>query len=82
MFKILSRPQINLEDMMKLEKWKSITANDNNLIKNFRASEFRLRSTQGTLKSNADKLKRLEDVKIPDDLITTILNQCLLNETN
>jgi hypothetical protein len=24
MFKILSRPQINLEDMMKLEKWKSM----------------------------------------------------------
>jgi tRNA uridine 5-carboxymethylaminomethyl modification enzyme len=69
MFKILSRPQINLEDMMKLEKVK-VYANDNNLDQEIlEQAEIQVKYSGYIEKerNNADKLKRLEDVKIPED---------------
>jgi hypothetical protein len=60
-----------------------VYANDNNLDQEIlEQAEFRLRSTQGTLKSNADKLKRLEDVKIPDFDYYNIKSMSIDYETN
>jgi tRNA uridine 5-carboxymethylaminomethyl modification enzyme len=66
LFKVFSRPQIDLNDIMKFDKVKSyIAAND--------LDEEILEQAEIQVKyyidkrNNADKLTRLEDVKIPED---------------
>jgi tRNA uridine 5-carboxymethylaminomethyl modification enzyme len=69
MFKIFSRPQIDLEDMLQFEK---VTAyiEENNLDQEIiEQAEIQVKYSGYIEKerNNADKLTRLEDVKIPED---------------
>ena len=69
MFKMFSRPQIELEDMMKLDKVKEyITVNDIDL-EILEQAEIQVKYSGYIEKerNNANKLLRLEDLKIPDD---------------
>jgi len=69
MFKMFSRPQIDLEDMMKLEKVNDyIEANDIDL-EILEQAEIQVKYSGYIEKerNNANKLLRLEDLKIPDD---------------
>jgi len=69
MFKVFSRPQINLEDMLKFEKVKEyIEANDVDQ-ENLEQAEIQVKYSGYIDKerNNAAKLTRLEDVKIPDN---------------
>ena len=67
MFKVFSRPQIDLEDILKFEKVAQYVQ-DNNLDKEvLEQAEIQVKYS-GYIekeKNNADKLTRLEDVKIP-----------------
>ena len=68
MFKILTRPQIDLQDMMKFEKV-SAYINANNLDQEIlEQAEIQVKYSGYIEKerNNADKLTRLEDVKIPE----------------
>ena len=68
MFKLFSRPQIGLEDMLKFEKV-SAYVNDNNLDGEvLEQAEIQVKYAGYIEKerNNADKLTRLEDVKIPE----------------
>ena len=68
MFKILTRPQIDLQDMMKFEKV-SEYINANNLDQEIlEQAEIQVKYSGYIEKerNNADKLTRLEDVKIPE----------------
>lgn len=68
MFKIFSRPQIELEDMMKFEKVKEYI-DDNNIDQEIlEQAEIQVKYSGYIEKerNNADKLTRLEDVKIPE----------------
>ena len=68
MFKIFSRPQIDLEDMMKIEKVKAYV-DENNLDQEIlEQAEIQVKYSGYIEKerNNADKLTRLEDVKIPE----------------
>ncbi len=69
MFKIFSRPQIDLEDMLQFEK---VTAyiEENNLDQEIiEQAEIQVKYSGYIEKerNNADKLTRLEEVKIPED---------------
>ena len=69
MFKLFSRPQIDLEDMMKLDKVNDyIDANDIDL-EILEQAEIQVKYSGYIEKerNNANKLLRLEDLKIPDD---------------
>jgi tRNA uridine 5-carboxymethylaminomethyl modification enzyme len=69
MFKMFSRPQIELEDMMKLDKVKEyISVNDIDL-EILEQAEIQVKYSGYIEKerNNANKLLRLEDLKIPDD---------------
>ncbi len=69
MFKMFSRPQIDLEDMMKLVKVNDyIEANDIDL-EILEQAEIQVKYSGYIEKerNNANKLLRLEDLKIPDD---------------
>jgi tRNA uridine 5-carboxymethylaminomethyl modification enzyme len=69
MFKMFSRPQIDLEDMMKLDKVNDyIDANDIDL-EILEQAEIQVKYSGYIEKerNNANKLLRLEDLKIPDD---------------
>jgi len=69
MFKIFSRPQIGLEDMMKFEKVKEYV-DQNDLDKEIlEQAEIQVKYSGYIEKerNNADKLTRLEDVKIPEN---------------
>jgi len=69
MFKMFSRPQIDLEDMMKLDKVNDyIAANDIDL-EILEQAEIQVKYSGYIEKerNNANKLLRLEDLKIPDD---------------
>ena len=69
MFKMFSRPQIDLEDMMKLDKVNDyIEANDIDL-EILEQAEIQVKYSGYIEKerNNANKLLRLEDLKIPDD---------------
>ena len=69
MFKMFSRPQIDLEDMMKLDKVNDyIDANDVDL-EILEQAEIQVKYSGYIEKerNNANKLLRLEDLKIPDD---------------
>lgn len=68
MFKIFSRPQIDLEDMLKLEKVKAYAEEhllDQEILEQ---AEIQVKYSGYIEKerNNADKLTRLEDVKIPE----------------
>jgi len=69
MFKIFSRPQIELADMMKLEKVKAHVAQINVDQEILEQAEIQVKYSGYIEKerNNADKLTRLEDVKIPDN---------------
>ena len=69
MFKIFSRPQIDLEDMMLFEKVKSYVAENNLDEEILEQAEIQVKYSGYIEKerNNADKLTRLEDVKIPVD---------------
>jgi tRNA uridine 5-carboxymethylaminomethyl modification enzyme len=69
MFKMFSRPQIDLNDMMQLQKVKDyIDANEVDL-EILEQAEIQVKYSGYIEKerSNANKLTRLEDVKIPED---------------
>ena len=69
MFKVFSRPQIELADMLKFEKVVNYI-NENNLdLEVIEQAEIQVKYS-GYIekeKQNADKLTRLEDVKIPEN---------------
>jgi tRNA uridine 5-carboxymethylaminomethyl modification enzyme len=68
MFKIFSRPQIDLEDMLKLDKVQAYVA-DNDLDQEIlEQAEIQVKYSGYIEKerNNANKLTRLEDVKIPE----------------
>lgn len=68
MFKIFSRPQIDLEDMMKFDKVKEYI-NSNTIDQEIlEQAEIQVKYSGYIEKerNNADKLTRLEDVKIPE----------------
>ena len=67
-FKILSRPQIDLSDMLQLDKIKDYIE-DNDLDQEIlEQAEIQVKYSGYIEKerNNADKLTRLEDVKIPE----------------
>jgi tRNA uridine 5-carboxymethylaminomethyl modification enzyme len=68
MFKIFSRPQIDLEDMMKFEKVKEYIEVNNVDQEILEQAEIQVKYSGYIDKerNNADKLTRLEDVKIPE----------------
>jgi tRNA uridine 5-carboxymethylaminomethyl modification enzyme len=69
MFKILSRPQIDLEDVMKFEKVKEYVSHANVDQEILEQAEIQVKYSGYIEKerNNADKLTRLEDVKIPEN---------------
>ena len=69
MFKIFSRPQIDLADVMKFEKVKEYVANANVDQEILQQAEIQVKYSGYIDKerNNADKLTRLEDVKIPEN---------------
>ena len=69
MFKIFSRPQIDLADVMKFEKVKEYVANANVDQETLEQAEIQVKYSGYIDKerNNADKLTRLEDVKIPEN---------------
>ena len=69
MFKIFSRPQVGLEDVMKFEKVKEYVANANVDQEILEQAEIQVKYSGYIDKerNNADKLTRLEDVKIPEN---------------
>lgn len=69
MFKIFSRPQIELEDMLKFDKV-SAYIEENNLDEEIVEQAVIQVKYSGYIekeRNNADKLNRLEEVKIPDN---------------
>jgi tRNA uridine 5-carboxymethylaminomethyl modification enzyme len=68
MFKILSRPQIGLEDMLKLEKVKQYVGENDLDQEILEQAEIQVKYSGYIEKerNNANKLTRLEDVKIPE----------------
>jgi tRNA uridine 5-carboxymethylaminomethyl modification enzyme len=69
MFKIFSRPQIDLEDILKFEKVKEYVAENNLDEEILEQAEIQVKYSGYIEKerNNADKLTRLEDVKIPEN---------------
>jgi tRNA uridine 5-carboxymethylaminomethyl modification enzyme len=69
MFKIFSRPQIDLEDIMKFDKVKTYIKENDVDQEILEQAEIQVKYSGYIEKerNNADKLKRLEDVKIPED---------------
>lgn len=69
MFKIFSRPQIDLEDVMKFEKVKEYLSQNDLDREVLEQAEIQVKYSGYIDKerNNADKLTRLEDVKIPEN---------------
>ena len=69
MFKIFSRPQIDLEDILKFEKVKEYVALNDLDREILEQAEIQVKYSGYIEKerNNADKLTRLEDVKIPEN---------------
>jgi tRNA uridine 5-carboxymethylaminomethyl modification enzyme len=69
MFKVFSRPQIDLEDFLKFEKVAQYVADHNLDREILEQAEIQVKYSGYIEKerNNADKLTRLEDVKIPVD---------------
>lgn len=69
MFKVFSRPQLEIDDILKFEKVKQYIS-ENNLTNEEIDQAFIQVKYSGYIekeKSNADKLNRLEDVRIPEN---------------
>ena len=68
MFKVFSRPQIDLEDILKFEKVKAYVSENNLDREILEQAEIQVKYSGYIEKerNNADKLTRLEDVKIPE----------------
>ena len=69
MFKIFSRPQVGLEDVLKFEKVKEFVENSNFDQEILEQAEIQVKYSGYIEKerNNANKLTRLEDVKIPEN---------------
>ena len=69
MFKIFSRPQIDLEDMLRFEKVTKYIEENNLDQEIIEQAEIQVKYSGYIEKerNNADKLTRLEEVKIPED---------------
>jgi tRNA uridine 5-carboxymethylaminomethyl modification enzyme len=69
MFKVFSRPQIELEDFLKFEKVAAYVAENNLDREVLEQAEIQVKYSGYIEKerNNADKLTRLEDMKIPAD---------------
>jgi tRNA uridine 5-carboxymethylaminomethyl modification enzyme len=69
MFKVFSRPQIDLEDIMKFEKVAAYVAENDLDQEILEQAEIQVKYSGYIEKerNNADKLLRLEDVKIPEN---------------
>ena len=69
MFKIFSRPQIDLEDMLRFDKVKTYIEENNLDQEILEQAEIQVKYSGYIEKerNNADKLTRLEEVKIPED---------------
>jgi tRNA uridine 5-carboxymethylaminomethyl modification enzyme len=68
LFKVFSRPQIDLNDIMKFDKVKSYIAANDLDEEILEQAEIQVKYSGYIDKgNNADKLTRLEDVKIPED---------------
>jgi tRNA uridine 5-carboxymethylaminomethyl modification enzyme len=69
MFKVFSRPQIDMEDIMKFEKVKEYVSENNLDQEILEQAEIQVKYSGYIEKerNNADKLTRLEDVKIPEN---------------
>ncbi|MFV5694159.1 tRNA uridine-5-carboxymethylaminomethyl(34) synthesis enzyme MnmG [Flavobacterium sp. LB3P122] len=69
MFKVFSRPQIDLDDMMKFEKVADYVAANDVDQEILEQAEIQVKYSGYIEKerNNADKLTRLEDVKIPEN---------------
>lgn len=69
MFKVFSRPQIDLEDMMKFEKVKAYIEENNLDEEILEQAEIQVKYSGYIEKerNNADKLTRLEEVRIPEN---------------
>jgi tRNA uridine 5-carboxymethylaminomethyl modification enzyme len=69
MFKVFSRPQIDLEDIMKFEKVKEYVTENNLDQEILEQAEIQVKYSGYIEKerNNADKLTRLEEVKIPEN---------------
>ena len=69
MFKIFSRPQVGLADVLKFEKVKEFVDNSNFDQEILEQAEIQVKYSGYIEKerNNADKLTRLEDVKIPEN---------------
>jgi tRNA uridine 5-carboxymethylaminomethyl modification enzyme len=69
MFKMFSRPQIDLEDMMKLDKVNDYIESNNIDREILEQAEIQVKYSGYIEKerNNANKLLRLEDLKIPED---------------
>jgi tRNA uridine 5-carboxymethylaminomethyl modification enzyme len=69
MFKIFSRPQIDLEDFLKFEKVNEYALLNNLDREMLEQAEIQVKYSGYIEKerNNADKLTRLEDVKIPEN---------------
>jgi tRNA uridine 5-carboxymethylaminomethyl modification enzyme len=69
MFKMFSRPQIDLEDMMKLDKVNEYIESNDIDREILEQSEIQVKYSGYIEKerNNANKLLRLEDLKIPED---------------
>jgi tRNA uridine 5-carboxymethylaminomethyl modification enzyme len=69
MFKVFSRPQIDLEDIIKFEKVSAYVAENNLDQEILEQAEIQVKYSGYIEKerNNANKLTRLEDVKIPEN---------------
>ena len=69
MFKVFSRPQIDLEDILKFDKVKDYVSENDLDQEILEQAEIQVKYSGYIEKerNNADKLTRLEDVKIPHD---------------
>ncbi|WP_202700720.1 tRNA uridine-5-carboxymethylaminomethyl(34) synthesis enzyme MnmG [Flavobacterium sp. UGB4466] len=69
MFKVFSRPQIDLDDMLKFEKVKAYVEENNLDQEILEQAEIQVKYSGYIEKerNNADKLTRLEEVKIPEN---------------
>ena len=67
MFKVFSRPKVKMEDMLKLDKVSSFVAEHNLNREVLEQTEVQVKYAGyiAKEKNNADKLQRLENVKIP-----------------
>jgi tRNA uridine 5-carboxymethylaminomethyl modification enzyme len=68
MYKVFSRPQIDLEAILSFDKVKTFVANNDLDQEIIEQAEIQVKYSGYIEKerNNADKLKRLEDIKIPE----------------